>query len=1739
MNQNKKVINSIKTFAYSADNNQLAEATACKVGYGNGTHNRMYLRVDCSSLPRGAKITKATLILSQTENAALSGFQGMGVYEIPCDIQNGITPPQHNAKMWDYIGAVPQQEETNATYSLDVTPLCHTLTRENSVVCLVLKVPEESAASQGFVELYGNADSSAAPYLEVEYIPNFHISMNQATHTHSVGRLGTVGIDLQKGNLLVEAEDFSFAGNRMPVTLQHLYTNVLAGEPFTNNPDIGLQTADFSPMKLGNGWRLNGMQSMVPTTLFHNEETVNGYLFMDERGCQTTFVLSEKTEDKRTDEQGNEYFLFVSTQEEGLTYDALKKELYQGDTTFTFDANGRLVEMKDSYGNQQTVEYENGQMVSVTDGAGRTFAFTYENGFLTKVTAPDGTALSYGYAGENLTQITYPDGRKACLDYNGEGDLVSIELKDTENVLVYATQYEYDANGRVVSVKEFGYENQRSQLGQHTTFEYSAAMGFTKVNTPEQEEDQSATLTTTTVYTFNEEGDVAGSYIYTQETGNLQGENQNASTIHPYAGEGGAGIVSNINNLLKNHSFHTLAHWQEEAANSEDFHVHIYSVEANAKYGRYMLNLVSRDDAVTENGVYQQTEELPAGDYTFSVYLRPDATLNQNDCAFLRVTDLNGNLLAESDRLCKADSRYHRVILPFTLAQSTAVRVHILMNGKFTMYADGAQLENNTTANPYNMLENGNFELGNSGWDFENAPYGSVTNQTCFNMEHALQLQGNLQENRSISQILHVKSQRSSKETFTLSGWAKASSLPLGEKQDGRTPSFCLKAIIHYKDGEQQVETAAFSPCTDQWQLASVTFEKERYAIVSKLEIVCEYNQNYGNAYFDDIQLVRDSWETNLTADDFGSGLETEEEQEAEETAIQSQEETNGFEEVMDAFGNALTETTFTDGEFGTLYRSFAFDASGNDLVKEVDTRGGETHYVVDENTSRNQEVIDRMGNKTAYEYDVNGRTTKVTNQNANGEEIANVSYAYDAFDNLTEIVRGDGMKYALGYNTFHNLESIGVDGKDTPLVQYAYKNGNGRLKQMTYANGHRMEATYNGLGQMTCETWYNEWDMLSAKYRYVYDGAGNIVQTLDIKSGKAYNYEYEKGVLAAAKEYNATFTDGVVTAKTLVASIGYHYDDNGQLLKKVMNWNNPDGVPREYTLSYEYPENGEPVVTFGAGLPDVIFHSKSDTFGRKEFEELQLRKGFSSRQFVYHSGEVTQTHKENAKLKSSPTTGLIKEIVFSDGSTVSYEYDAEERITKVTQVYTLKEPEVTDEGVSFHERWVTDVTEYTYDCLGQLLTETKNGQLINQMTYDAYGNIRSKNGKTYSYGDSKWKDLLTQVDGKWIDYDDQGNPIIYLDTNSLYWGKGRELLTFIKCDEDYMEECRCDYTYNANGIRTSKTVNNVRHDYLLEGTKILRETWHNKTLIPLYDNADQVCGISYNGRLYSFLKNLQGDVIALVDDQGDTVARYSYDAWGVPTVLEDHTDIQITRINPFLYRTYYYDHEIGMYYLQSRYYDPTIGRFLNSDDSIFLGATENIASYNLFAYCENNSVMNSDPTGKIPLWVKIAIGIVGITAAVVATVATGGAALPALIGVLKVVVGSMAINMAVSGLIGWITGGAAGLKRGLLDGAVNGFMWGGIFAAVAAVANIIYTIRAAKAGKLLRYTKHGSIQALGRDGGKGVSEAAIRYTIKNPTKTTAQSQYRMKFESKQAVVVLNKFGQIITTWAKSRKYWR
>ena len=254
-------------------------------------------------------------------------------------------------------------------------------------------------------------------------------------------------------------------------------------------------------------------------------------------------------------------------------------------------------------------------------------------------------------------------------------------------------------------------------------------------------------------------------------------------------------------------------------------------------------------------------------------------------------------------------------------------------------------------------------------------------------------------------------------------------------------------------------------------------------------------------------------------------------------------------------------------------------------------------------------------------------------------------------------------------------------------------------------------------------------------------------------------------------------------------------------------------------------------------------------------------------------------------------------------------------------------------------------------------------------MEYDNYGNIKTKNGIAYTY-DNTWKDLLLQVgtgDNSTISYDDQGNPLTYLG-HTLTWEKGRQLKKFVKSDGTVI-----DYTYNANGIRTSKKVNGVLHTYTLDGTKILRETWGDNTLIPLYDNEDSVCGIIHNDIPYYFIKNLQGDIIALVDKDAKTVARYSYDAWGAVTSAITYTDltedVDIAAINPFRYRGYYYDEEIGLYYLQSRYYDAQVGRFVNCDSPEMIGLStisDCVKNSNLSIYCLNNPTNDSDVVGCI-----------------------------------------------------------------------------------------------------------------------------------------------------------------------------
>ena len=138
------------------------------------------------------------------------------------------------------------------------------------------------------------------------------------------------------------------------------------------------------------------------------------------------------------------------------------------------------------------------------------------------------------------------------------------------------------------------------------------------------------------------------------------------------------------------------------------------------------------------------------------------------------------------------------------------------------------------------------------------------------------------------------------------------------------------------------------------------------------------------------------------------------------------------------------------------------------------------------------------------------------------------------------------------------------------------------------------------------------------------------------------------------------------------------------------------------------------------------------------------------------------------------------------------------------------------------------------------------------------------------------------------------------------------------------------------------------------------------------YDGNDKLISMQLDNNEYFYVHNIQGDIVGLVDQTGVTVAHYAYDAWGVPTSITDGqgNDVSgnasaIANVNPYRYRGYRYDRETGLYYLQSRYYNPQWGRFVNADILTYFVEGLNIYE-NLFSYAKGNPIMFYDPTGYV-----------------------------------------------------------------------------------------------------------------------------------------------------------------------------
>ena len=163
-------------------------------------------------------------------------------------------------------------------------------------------------------------------------------------------------------------------------------------------------------------------------------------------------------------------------------------------------------------------------------------------------------------------------------------------------------------------------------------------------------------------------------------------------------------------------------------------------------------------------------------------------------------------------------------------------------------------------------------------------------------------------------------------------------------------------------------------------------------------------------------------------------------------------------------------------------------------------------------------------------------------------------------------------------------------------------------------------------------------------------DGDGNIVRSIDISGKKEYNYEYEEGRIVRATEADIGLNGEIVTSKTVVNTVKYYYDSEGKMTKKVITFADSS----THTVYFENSDNNT-VVKFDVPNTEnknkkqtITSHSKTDSFGRKVFDELQLGTGFVSRQFSYMPGAITDAHKENKKIKSTATTQLVSQISLS-----------------------------------------------------------------------------------------------------------------------------------------------------------------------------------------------------------------------------------------------------------------------------------------------------------------------------------------------------------------------------------------------------------------------------------------------------------------------------------------------------------
>lgn len=591
------------------------------------------------------------------------------------------------------------------------------------------------------------------------------------------------------------------------------------------------------------------------------------------------------------------------------------------------------------------------------------------------------------------------------------------------------------------------------------------------------------------------------------------------------------------------------------------------------------------------------------------------------------------------------------------------------------------------------------------------------------------------------------------------------------------------------------------------------------------------------------------------------------------------------------------------------IENSAAYTEDGKFIKSITDTLFNKTEYDINSSNGLINSLKDSLGNTINYTYNDKEQITKIE------KEGKKVNYFYNTQNLLNKITSGN-KDYNFTYDDFLKTKSIKI-GDNITLITNDYEDNNGKLIKSTYGNGDVIEFSYDNFERI------KKIKKGNINYNYKYDNFNNIakIEERDYLDYLLHTYIYDYDL--SQRLVNYRYDD---------FKLNYTYDDNNNLIKKIYNLG-------DITKTKEFVYNDEQALKKSV-IDDVTVNYNYDALGRLSSRNLN------------NTYETKYEYVTNGN-----RTSLILDSITNGDNKYSYKYDALYNITHVYYNDLL-------------------INRYYYDNYNQLIEE--DDYRLNKTfkyIYDNEGNILSKNtyefrtsnlldSKVYEYNNSNWEDQLTKYDGINITYDGVGNPITIGNAN-LTWINGRTLQKY----EDISNNLVVNYEYNKKGVRTSKTVNNVKTSYYLENKNIIFEQTGTNVIYYLRDSNSKLIGLKYNNSLYYYLKNAQDDILGLLDSNYNLVAEYLYDSWGNIISIKDANGNEITdtsniaHINPFRYRSYYYDSETNLYYLNSRYYNPAWGRFINADGII--NADSWTLGYNLYLYCKNNPVVHCDSNGN------------------------------------------------------------------------------------------------------------------------------------------------------------------------------